>query len=122
MVLSVLENMKTGNGMQRGHCNATRESAFWYTPEVGFRKIVSQSISIKNDLRNHAIGPLGLKKRKKLLLGPLLVVMRIANGNKAGVPIPLMGIETWCGLRVGTRPVPIEDLLGLCDVSLETFG
>jgi hypothetical protein len=86
-------NMQSGNGMEGGHGNATGGPAVGYHPEIGFRKVISQCLWIKNNLRNHSIGPLIIEKGKQFLLSPCLIKMRDSDRNKGGIPIPLMRIE-----------------------------
>jgi hypothetical protein len=63
-----------------------------------------------------------LKKRADLLHGPALMIVGISDGDKPRIPVPLVRIETWRGFGIAAGPVPIQYLLGLFHIALESFS
>ena len=102
--------------MERRHGNTAGHHAVRGFPEIGFREVVAKRISVENYLGDHAVGPLVFEQGQDLLLGPLLVVVRVANCDEPGIPVPLMRIEARRRLGIRTSPVVVQYLSGGLDI------
>jgi hypothetical protein len=54
---------------------------------------MSEGIRIEDDLGDHPVSPLGSKQALDLSYGLVDVIVRFADGDKTGIPVPLMGIK-----------------------------
>jgi hypothetical protein len=121
LVFGLLINMQAGNGMEGRHSNSAFEPTIRDLPEIGFRKIVANGLRIKDDLWDHAIGPLVFEKGQDFLLGPFLIIMGIPDGDESRIPVPLVRIKTLRRLGIRAGPVAIQYLFGSSKIFLEPF-
>lgn len=74
-------------------------------PEIGPREVTGSGFLPEDDLRQHAVLPLGAEEMPQFGLGFVEIEMGVADRDKARIPVPLMGIQA--GGRFGERAGPI---------------
>src|SRR5690606_16157418 len=80
-------------------------------PELRVGEVVSRSI-VADDVRHHAVAPLALQQCAYFGFGARTVVVRQANGNKSGIPVPLVRVLAGTGLDEETGVIVAQDGLG----------
>ena len=89
----------------------TRDRTAVGSPHARSGKI-ARIVLAKQDVRHHSVAPLALEQHLDFLPGPVLVEFRKPQGDKDGIPVPLVRIKTLRRDRVPALVVFGQD--GLC--------